>query len=90
MLATLLSDDPYRNANQQNQYVNADFAEHGLDAIEYPLSSIDLPRIEQRLNISINAIGFYDDDGTARYPQIFSRHVSETEIDLLYWDRHFA
>ena len=66
------------------------FAEHGLDAIEYPVSPIDLPRIEQRLNISINVIGFYDNDGKARYPLYCSRHVSETEVDLLYWERHFA
>ena len=90
LLAALLSDDFYRNANRQGRYADADFAEHGLDVIEYPVNPIDLLRIEQRLNISINVIGFYDDDGKARAPLYCSRHVSETEIDLLYWDRHFA
>ena len=61
-----------------------------LDAIEYPVSPIDLPQIELRLNISINVIGFYDGDGKARYPIYCSRQVRETEVDLLYWDGHFA
>ena len=84
VLAALLPDDPYRNANRPGRYSDADFAEHKLDAIEYPVSPIDLPRIEQQLNFSINVIGFYDDDGKARYPYYCSRDVSETEVDLLY------
>ena len=51
---------------------------------------MDLPRIEQQLKLLINMIGFYDDEGKARYPIYCSRHVSETEIDLLYWDGYFA
>ena len=90
VLAALLPDDPNRHAYRPERYSDADFAEHGLDAIEYPVSPIDLPQIEQRLNISINVIGFYDGDGKARYPIYCSRHVSETEVDLLYWDGHFA
>ena len=90
VLAALHPDDLNRHAYRPGRYTDADFAEHGLDVIEYPVSPIDLPRIEQRLNISINVIGFYDDDGKARYPIYCSRHVSETEIDLLYWDGHFA
>ena len=62
-------DDPNRHAYRPGRYSDADFAEDGLEAIEYPVSLIDLPRIEQRLNILINVIGFYDDDGKARYPQ---------------------
>ena len=87
VLAALL---PNRNAYRPAHYSEADFAEHGLDAIEYPVSPTDLPRIEQQLNISINVIGFYDSDGKERYPLYCSRHVSETEIDLLYWVGHFA
>ena len=87
VLAALL---PNQKAHRQAHYSDADFAKHGLDAIEYPVSPTDLPRIEQQLNISINVIGFYDGDGKARYPLYCSRHVSETEIDLLYLDGHFA
>ena len=60
VLAALLPDDTNRNTNRPERYSNEDFAEHGLDAIEYPVSPFDLPRIEQQLNISINVIGFYD------------------------------
>ena len=84
VLAALLPGDLNRNTNRPGRYSDADFAEHGLDAIEYPVSPIDLPQIEQRLNISINVIGFYDADGKARYQIYCSRHVSETEVDLLY------
>ena len=35
-------------------------------------------------------IGFYNSDGKARYPIYCSLHVSETEIDLLYWNGHYA
>ena len=66
VLAAILPDDPNRHAYRLERYSDADFAEHGLDAIEYPVSSIDLPQIEERLNISINLIGFYDEDGKAR------------------------
>ena len=81
--AAFLPNDLNRNTKRPGQYTNADFAEHGLDAIEYLVSSIDILRIEQQLNISINVIGLYNDDGKARYPIYCSRHVSETEIDLL-------
>ena len=52
--------------------------------IEYFISLIDFPKIEQRLNISINVIGFYGDDGKARYPIYCSRHVSKTKVHFLY------
>ena len=57
---------------------------HEFDAIEYLVSPTDFPRIEQQLNISINVIGFYDDDGKARYLINCSRNVSETKFDFLY------
>ena len=66
VLAALLPDDPNRHIYRPERYSDADFADHGLDAIEFPVSPIDLPRIEQQFNLSINAIGFYDDDGKAR------------------------
>ena len=90
VLAALLPDDPNRHAYRPGRYSDANFAEHGLDAIEYPVNPTDLSSIEQQINISINVIGFYDGDCKARYPIYCSRHVNETEIDLLYWDGHFA
>ena len=89
-MAALHLDDLNRPINLLGQYTDANFVEHGLDAIEYPVSLNALPRIEQQLNISINVIGFYNGDGKARYLTYCSRHVSETEVDLLYWDGEFA
>ena len=90
ILAAHFPDNPNRHAYRPRRYSDADFAEHGLNAIEYPVSPIDIPRIEQQLNISINVIGFYDDDGKVRYPLYCNRPMSETEVDLLYWNGHFA
>ena len=45
---------------------------------------MDYPRIKQQLNLSINVIGFYDDEGKARYLIYINRHVNETKIELLY------
>ena len=90
VLASLLPDDLNRHTYRPERYSDADFAEHRLDTVEYPVSSIDLPIIEQQLNLLINVIKFYDDDGKARYPIYCSRHVSEKKVDLLYWDGHFA
>ena len=36
VLAALLLDNLYRNANRPGRYTDADFADHGLDTIEYP------------------------------------------------------
>ena len=40
--------------------------------------------------MSINLISYYDDEGRARYPLYISRRNSPTEIDLLYFDGHYA
>ena len=82
MLAAILQDDLYRNANRPSQYSEADFANHWLNAVKYFVSLIDFSLIEQQLNISINVIEFYDCDGKPRYPMYCSRHVSVTEIDF--------
>ena len=73
VLAALLPYDPNNHPYRPLRYSDANFAEHGLDAIEYPVSPIDLSRIEKQLNLSINVIGFYDDDEKARYTIYCSR-----------------
>ena len=90
LFAAIFLYDRNRNANRPERYTYADFAEHVLDTIEYPVSLIDFPRIEKQLNLSINVIGFFDGDGKARYPIYSNRHVSKTDIDLLLWDGHYA
>ena len=45
----------------------------GLNDIEYPVNPIDIPQLEQRLNISINLFSYFDDIGKARHPMYISR-----------------
>ena len=66
------------------------FEEEGLNDIEYPVNPVDIPLIEQRLNISINLYSYFDDIGRARHPMYISRHKSVCEIDLLYFNEHYA
>ena len=55
--------------NQYQQY----FAEHNLDQLDYPVNPTDLPEIEEKLQMSINVISYYDDIGRARYPLIYQQ-----------------
>ena len=72
--------------NQYQQY----FAEHNLDQIDYPVNPTDLPEIEEQLQMSINVISYYDDIGRARYPLYISKRDYPTQIDLLYFNEHYA
>ena len=62
----------------------------GLNYIEYTVNPLDLPIIEQRLNISINLYSYFDDIGQARHFMYISRHKRVCEINLLYFNEHYA
>ena len=66
------------------------FEEEGLLDIEYPVNPVDIPQLEERLNISINLFSYFDDIGKARHPMYISRLNSPIHIDLLYFKQHFA
>ena len=66
------------------------FAEHNLDQLDYPVNPTDLPEIEEQLQMSINVISYYDDIGRARYPLYISKRDYPTQIDLLYFNEHYA
>ena len=66
------------------------FDNEGLNDIEYPVNPIDIPQIEQKLNISINLFSYFDDIGKARHPMYISRLNSPIHIDLLYFKEHYA
>ena len=66
------------------------FEEEGLLDIEYPVNPLDIPQLEERLNISINLFCYFDDIGNARHPMYISRHNSPIQIDLLYFKQHYA
>ena len=78
-----------KNSDRPNMYSKC-FEENGLDDIEYPVNPVDIPLLEQRLNISINLYSYFDDIGRARHPMYISRHKSVCEIDLLYFNEHYA
>ena len=43
------------------------------------------------MNIGINVFSFFDDEGKARYPKYISPEGKyKDEINLLYWNEHFA
>ena len=77
------------NAQRPQQYLDY-FKENVFDDIKYPVNPVDLPLIEQRLNISINLYSYFVNIGIARHPMYISRHKSVCKIDLLYFNKHYA
>ena len=67
------------------------FQKYGLHDIHYPVEPERMPEMENKLNLKINVFSFYDDEGLARFPLYISKrpHFAQ-EIDLLYWDEHYA
>ena len=67
------------------------FRQYGLHDLEYPVQPDRMFELENKLNLKINLFSFYDDVGTARYPMYISKRTNYThEIDLLYWNEHYA
>ena len=51
---------------------------------------VDIPFNVQRLNISLNLFSYFDDIGNARHQMYICRHKSVCELNLLYFNEHFA
>ena len=88
-----VSDSPSHRVNKNThrlQMYTKCFEENGLDDIEYPVNPVDIPHLEERLNISINLYSYFDNIGRARHPMYISRHKSVCKIDLLYFNEHYA
>ncbi|KAF0146965.1 MAG: hypothetical protein FD188_3559 [Ignavibacteria bacterium] len=82
---------PTQNNPQRAQRYIFHFRDAGLDTISYPVEPSEVPVLEEQLNLKINVFSFYDDLGKARYPLYVSkREYYRKEIDLLYWDGHYA
>ena len=82
---------PNQNNPQRAQRYIFHFEDAGLDTISYPVEPSEVPVLEEQLNLKINIFSFYDDLGKARYPLYVSkREHYRKEIDLLYWDGHYA
>lgn len=77
------------NRNLPIQYEKY-FVQHGLNEIEYPVNLADMEKIEKKLKLKINIFQYYDKEGISRYPVYISNADFETEIDLLYFEGHYA
>ena len=78
-----------KNAERPSKY-NHLFARYGLDTIQYPVELEDIPAMEEMLQVRINVITFYDDEGRMRQPIYVSEKAFDKTIDLLYWNEHYA
>jgi len=75
--------------NEPEQY-NKYFEREQLDQLNYPVAIEDLRGIEERLQLSINVLSFYDDKGAGMYPVYHSSRDPDNAINLLYWRGHYA
>ncbi len=82
------SDKPI-NLKRANQY-KPHFERFGLNQLEYPVNPTSMGDIEDTLKLKINVFSFFDEDGYGRFPLHISDKPYNREVDLLYWDEHFA
>ena len=89
--AILASKYDFQNNPQRPQHYNPYFTDEHLDELKYPINPFDVPKMEDQLNLKINLFSFFDDEGQGRYPLYISqRETFLREINLLYWDGHYA
>ena len=46
--------------------------------------------MEDKLKLKINVFSFFDSEGPARFPIYVSQKPYKREVDLLYWNEHYA
>ena len=78
-----------KNGNRAALY-DLHFEKYGLEKIDYPVDPHAVPALEDTLQIRINILSFYDEEGRARYPLYISKKKFDKEVDLLYWEGHYA
>ena len=66
------------------------FARFGLDKFEFPISPKSIGEIESQLKLKINIFSYFDADGRALYPMYLSDKNFRREVDLLYFQEHYA
>ena len=74
--------------NRSSQY-DKYFDLHNLQTLDYPVSENQIPELEDLLQVKINLFSF-SHEGQRKYPLYTSKKNFPTEIDLLYWDGHYA
>ena len=66
------------------------FHRNYLDTIPYPITPIDVHLYEDQLQININLLSCFDDEGRARHPLVISCKTHDRVANLLYWKQHYA
>ena len=87
LLRFILNKQPHQN--RPESYLQF-LQQHGLNGIDYPVSPLDIPKFEERLNLSINVFCYVDDIGKDRHPMYISRRNARVKVNLLYFNRHYA
>ena len=89
VLSAIFKVDRHSYPNLPAHY-NSKFHWRGLDQLQYPIDIADIMEIEKKLEVGFNIFSFYDDEGRARYPLHICRQEFPINLDLLYWNGHYA
>ena len=60
------------------------------NGLEFPIKPKDVALFERQNRISINLYSFHGEDGVDRFPYYLSPFTFEDQIDLLYFNNHYA
>jgi hypothetical protein len=84
--AALYKEQLHSNNSQRAKQYERFFKRLGLDKLSYPISPLDMEKIERMLGLRINIFSMNDDEGKELWTMYFSESPSQKEIDLFYWD----
>ena len=90
VLSAIKDQFPGHRKSEAGYYTEADFQVYGLDQIQYPVPVEMIPQLEEQLQMSFNLFSFFDNEGHGRYVMFVSKRNMPREIDLLYYDNHYA
>ena len=77
------------NPNRASLY-RPHFERFGLNEIECPVKPSSVPELEDKLKLKINIFSFFDLEGRCRFPLYVSNKPYKRQVDLLYWNEHYA
>ena len=90
VLSAINDQLPGHHKSEANYYTKSDFKTHGLSKFNYFVAVETVPDLENQLQTSFNLFSFYDSEGRGRYVMRVSQRQLPREIDLLYWNNHYA
>lgn len=90
VLSAIMDPLPGHRKSEASYYTEEDFKHYGLDKLDYPVAVETVQDLELQLQTSFNLFSFWDSEGRGRYTMQSSRRQLPREIDLLYWNDHYA